>query len=301
VDVSVGRQITLLALVACSAPAKTPAGPTTAKLGTDEIAYETRGQGPLCVAIPGGPGLDSRYLRDAELEKLFRVVYVDLVGTGRSSRLPPDQQYSIARDAATIEALRVHLKQDKLCLIGHSYGGFVAQQFAVDHPDRVSRLVLYSTTPASTPDWLENVLANLQWFEDRPWFADAMKGFEQDDKATTQAELDAVLQLVMPVYFANYDADPVRLRAAVNRSGFVYEVYKRRPKLAYDVRPRLSKITAPTLVITGNRDFSGGVVPSTWIAERIPGAKLVVLDDVGHFAHLEKPAEFIAALRAFVN
>jgi proline iminopeptidase len=208
--------------------------------------------------------------------------------------------YSIPRDAETIEALREHLKQDKLCVIGHSYGGFVAQQYAIDHPEHISRLILYSTTPTSGPEWLQGVIANFQWFKDRPWFADAMKGFELDETAQTQADLDEVLRLVWPIYFANFDAAPDRYGAARARSKMVFEVYKRRLKKVYDVREQLSKITAPTLVITGKQDFSGGVVPSTWIAERIPGAKLVVLDNVGHFAHLENPAAFIAAIREFV-
>jgi len=127
-----------------------------------------------------------------------------------------------------------------------------------------------------------------------------MKGFELDDSARTQADLDEVLRLVWPIYFANYDATPDRYRAVMARSKMAYDVYKRRLKKTYDVREQLSKITAPTLVITGKQDFSGGVVPSTWIAERIPGAKLVVLDNVGHFAHVEDSAAFIAAIRAFV-
>ena len=166
----------------------------------------------------------------------------------------------------------------------------------------MSRLVLYSTTPASTEDWLKIVIANLQWFKDRPWFADAMRGFfELDDKATTQAELDEVFRLVRPTYFADWDGHVDAYAERLARSKFVYEVYKRRVKGAYDVREQLKSLAVPTLVITGKQDFSGGVVPSTWIAERIPNAKLVVIENAGHYAQIEQPAAFYAALRDFLR
>ena len=139
----------------------------------------------------------------------------------------------------------------------------------------------------------------MQWFKDRPWFADAMKGFALDDKARTQAELDESFRLVLPMYFANFDAAPDRYRAALGRSQLSFAVYKRRPKAVYDMRGKLARITAPTLVIAGKQDFICGVVPSTWIADEIPGAKLVVLDNVGHMAHLEDSAAFIGAIREF--
>lgn len=268
------------------------------KVGGFDVAVEVRGTGPVCVACPGGPGFDAAYLHDAELERIFTMVYVDPLGTGGSSRLPEGQQYSIARDAETVEAVRVHLDQDTLCILGHSYGGMVAQRYAVDHPERVSRLILYSTTPTTTSDWTQLLMPGVKQFEKRPWFADAMKGAALEEMAITDDELQLSYDLQLPLYVAKWDE---RYRAPMTRSKLELAVFRNRDTTPFDVRDQLANVRAPTLVLTGKQDFHCGVAPATWIAERIPGAKLVVLDDVGHFAHVEDPAAFIAAIRAFVE
>jgi proline-specific peptidase len=269
------------------------------------VVIDVRGQGPLCLAHPGGPGLDSSYLHGAALEKHFTVVYIDPLGTGSSSKVPPPDLYSIARDVDVIEALRLKLGFEKLCLIGHSYGGTVVMSYAVAHPERVRGMFLYSTTPTSEPEWLKDTMANTQWFKDRPWHADAMKAIEEEDKATDEASLNAVFQREVKLYFADYDGKRPDYDDLLRKLHVTYEVASRRPQgkqRVYDVRGKFGRLhTTPTLIVTGDRDFSGGPVPSNWIQQSIADSKLVVIPNAGHFAHVEQPAAFEAAVAQFAD
>ncbi|MEO8551800.1 MAG: alpha/beta fold hydrolase, partial [Kofleriaceae bacterium] len=174
--------VPLMVVLACGGkPA--PRDPTprlargTQRIAVDggEVVIDVRGAGPVCIAHPGGPGVDSTYLHIPALEQRFTVVYIDPLGTGGSSKLPAGQAYSVVRDAAAVEAVRAKLGLERVCLIGHSYGGFVVQTYAIQHPDRVRGLLLYSTSPTLASDWQQDVEANLQRFKDQPWFADAIK------------------------------------------------------------------------------------------------------------------------------
>lgn len=304
-------ELALLLIAACGGSVVPPSGPTVAQ-GTQRVAVEggevvidVRGQGPLCLAHPGGPGLDSSYLHGAVLEKHLTVVYIDPLGTGSSSKLGPDEEYSIARDVQVVEAIRRKLGITKLCLIGHSYGGFVALSYAATHPEQVGGLLLYSTTPTTDAEWEKQLIANTAWFADQKWHADAMVAIGEYDKAPDEAALNATLRRFGPMYFADYagrraDYDPVLARMHVS-----FEVARRRPKGKqgnYDVRGKFGRLhTTPTVIVTGEKDFMTGPGPSHWVQQSIAGSRLVVIPHAGHFAHVEQPADFEAAVETFAG
>lgn len=200
------------------------------------------------------------------------------------------------RDVAAIETLRAHLALPQITLLGHSAGGSVAMQYALTHPDHARALILYSTTATTNKAWAAQLVANLQWFKDEPWFADAVRGLELDETATTQAEIDESWRLVEPLYFKDWTHDSARLGPFIARSKIAFDVYKHRETGAPELLPQLTKLHLPALVLTGERDFICGVVPSTWIAERLPGAKLVVIANAGHVSHIEQPETFGRAI-----
>jgi proline iminopeptidase len=105
------------------------------------LAYHVHGEGPQVVALPGGPGFSHTYMRTPLLEEEATVVYVDPIGCGDSARLDPSA-YGRSRDVADLEELRKHLGVEQLVLLGHSAGGFLAQQYAIEHPAHVERTIL---------------------------------------------------------------------------------------------------------------------------------------------------------------
>ena len=110
-----------------------PLSPGThhATLNGAALVYHVHGSGPVLVALAGGPGFSWHYLRMPAVEAHATIVYLELVGTGASARLPA-AHYGRARDVADVEALRVHLGLDRIGLLGHSAGGFVAHRVSFD-------------------------------------------------------------------------------------------------------------------------------------------------------------------------
>jgi proline iminopeptidase len=116
-------------------------------------AYEVSGSGPLCFVHSGGPGINSDYLRMPALEQHLTLVYLDPIGTGKSSLLPGGD-YSVAEYVRRLELLRSRLDVTDAFLMGHSHGGFVTLQYGLDHPGRMRGLIIYDSTPTHSPDQL---------------------------------------------------------------------------------------------------------------------------------------------------
>jgi proline iminopeptidase len=268
-----------------------------------EISIDVRGEGPVCLAHPGGPGVDSTYLHIPALEQRFTVVYIDPLGTGSSSQLPAGQAYSVERDAEVVETVRAKLDLDHVCLIGHSYGGFVVLKYAVEHPDRVRGLLLYSTSPTMAQDWQDDVATNMQRFKDQPWFSDAIGSFGEIDAAQTEDAMRNALAKSLPLYFADWTGRHTEYESELAKMKLAFAAHQRRSDsdARYDVRGKLGQVRAPAVVIAGDADFICGVKPSQWIADSIAGSKLIVIEHAGHFAHLEQPAAFQAALDTFAE
>ena len=135
-------------------------GQHTAVIGGAAVVYHVFGKGPVLVAHSGGPGCDWSYLRMPEVEKVATVVYIEPIGTGASARLANPAEYSRELDVSNVEGLRIHLGLDKIVLLGHSYGGFVAQTYALMYPQHLGGLLLYDTSPTNGPDFEKDVESN---------------------------------------------------------------------------------------------------------------------------------------------
>ena len=124
--------------------------PSHAVNGT-ELFVETVGEGPALLLLHGGLGLDHTYFRPAfdQLADQATVIYYDHRGNGRSAA-PDDYAAAITFDHLVADAVGVldALGVEQATVLGHSYGGFIAQPLAAAHPDRITKLVLCNTVPA---------------------------------------------------------------------------------------------------------------------------------------------------------
>ena len=180
------------------------------------------------------------------------------------------------------------LDTERFALVGHSFGGMVAQQVAKDFPDRLSCLVLSGTSSAfGNPDGdfqkrfiaqrLEPLDAGQTMADLAPSIVDSLVGDGADEEG-----LEIARQCMSQVPEATYRA--------------VLELI-----VTFDLRDTLGAISCPTLVLAGENDKSAPAAMMERMAARIPGAEFAVLAGAGHLANLEHPDAFNVKLSAFLK
>jgi proline iminopeptidase len=268
------------------------------------LTYRREGDGPLLVCHPGGPGFSSLYFADlANLGSAFTLIQLNPRGTAHSDRPDDARAYTTADYVADVDELRQHLGTDELNLLGHSHGGVVALAYAVEHPDRVRRLIAANSLVRFLPEAME---AAMQLRSAEPWYVDARAALEQEDAGDygTEEDLAALTRRFFPFYFAHFD----------EIAGVYLEehVAPERPnpdalKLfndgieTWDLRSDLARVVAPTLVITGDSDFITGPECARDIGDGIAGAHVVIVEDCGHFTFIEHPDRFRAEVTRFLT
>lgn len=279
--------------------------------GTARLYVREVGHGRPIVVVHGGPDFDHEYLLPDldRLAELFRLVYYDQRGRGRSFTGEGPGDVTMASEVEDLDLIRDWSRSDSVAVLGHSWGGLVAMEYAVRHPDRVSHLILMNTAPASHADMLElrRALAASRSPEDVARMTALIS-----DPTYLRGDIDADAEYYRihfrPALHRREHLDRVvgRLRAAFRPDGIVAaraiedSLYAQTwSREAYDLIPRLRRLRVPTLVIHGDHDF----VPldiARHIASAIPGARLLVLRDCGHFAYLEQPERVRDAITKFL-
>lgn len=270
------------------------------------LAYKRAGSGPTLICHGGGPGFSSLYLGNlGGLDEHLELVLLDPRGTGGSDRPADPRGYAIDDYADDVEELREHLGLERIDLLGHSHGGVVAMAYAARYPERVGRLILASTLARFAPEQETAMHEAMAKHADEPWYEDASAALaaEQAGDFSSDEELGELAVREFPFYFADFGdkerayLDTLRDEApnADTLLLFNKEIFE-----SFDLRPELGKITAPTLVVTGELDFITGPVCATEIAEEISDVKMEILPDSGHFIFVESPEAFRRAVLGFL-
>lgn len=277
-----------------------------------ELYYREIGQGQPILLLNGGPDFDHNYFLP-EMDRLsdsFRLIYYDQRGRGKSARNIQPADVTIESEIQDVERVREYFRLDSVAVLGHSWGGVLAMEYAIRHPQRVSRLILMNTSPASHDDYalLRRELSKKRAEGE----AEEMKRLSSGARyAEGDIENDAAiyrihfrptlrrpgqLERVVNSLRVNFSpADIVKARAIEDR------LYDQTWLLRdYNLLPKLTLLTIPTLAIHGDYDLIP-IACADHIAEAIPGARLVVLRDCGHFPFIECPAQLRQALSKFFH
>jgi proline iminopeptidase len=258
------------------------------------------GSGRPIVLVHGGPDFDHElFLPEMDqLADLGRLVYYDQRGRGRSFSGETADDVSIASEVADLDRVRAWTGSDAVALIGHSWGGLLAMEYAVRHPDRVSHLVLMNTGPVSRADLLafETHLAAMRTPEVRERLT-AMRSdpdFLAGDLAA-DAEYHRLHFAIAVRHEDQLEAIIGRLRRGFTPTGLVAaraieeRLYEQTwDQEDYDLLPQLRQLDISTLVLHADRD-SIPLEIARRIAEAIPGSRFLVLPNCGHFSYVEHP------------
>lgn len=251
------------------------------------------------VTLHGGRGIgDHRGEFGAyrALSDRYRVLAYDQRGCGLTTLTPP---YTFDQLADDLEAFRQTLCGGRrIILLGGSFGGMIALTYAVRHPDALSALILRGTAASH-----HHEAGAIAMFRARLHKATSLsltmihKMFSADIKDDT--ELRLIWLAMQPLYYERFDPDAalasthaLHLHAETHNALFA--------RKDYDLRDRLPGIRTPTFVVVGKEDWICPAEESRLIAGAIPGAELLEVEGANHSVHIEKNAEVVAAVRAFL-
>ncbi|KAK1585742.1 Alpha/Beta hydrolase protein [Colletotrichum navitas] len=268
------------------------------------LAYRIAGpeHAPLMITLHGGRGMGdhrSDFKIYSQLSDKIRVLSFDYRGHGQSSLTKP---YTFEQIVDDIEGVRQRFAGDNQVIIcGGSFGGFLAQHYAIKYTPRVSHLILRGTAPSH-----HHEAGAIKTLEERIHKVPSFSVDMLKNKVFGAYESDLEFQLIyfamMPLYKESFDPDEA-LRS--NLDG-VYvaeshnDLYSEKEKY-FDYTDQLPEITAKTLVIVGDKDWICPPENSKLIAERIPGAELFRVEGANHGVHAEKPELVLGRIREHLN
>lgn len=240
------------------------------------VRYQMGGHGPPVLLLHGWSGsIESFTPVFNELMHAYRVCAIDFPGFGRSG-LPPGA-WGVSDYAVLTLQVMDTLQLDQPHVLGHSFGGRVAIALAARHPDRVGKLVLVDSAGIRLPPSLKGRLKRLVARGGR-WLG--TYGGSSGSKIR-----DAVYRRIQSQDYAN--AGPLK-------ETFVKVVNE-------DLRELLPLIQSPALLVWGEHDRDVPLAAAYLMAERIPGAQLVVFENAGHFPYLDQFERFRLLVGRFLR
>jgi proline iminopeptidase len=267
-----------------------------------KLVYELGGNGKEVVfVVPGAGGLPHDHLHPmlSTLGAYVRLVYFDR----RADMLSTHSVFETASPvelADDIDALRKHLGLKRVTLLAHSFGGTVALTYALRYPENVKRLVLVGTSAVvESQVEVEKRMAKLLTASEAAVFYSGEGG---TGRLSSCERTRNRYRALYPHYFHK-----VPDSASLDRG--VYSIYfdalGRKHVLAkdtggFDLRGQLGRITAPVLVVAGRYDEVTPVVHAAELASELPRARLVVLQQSGHFPFIEESYIFTQWIRQFM-
>jgi len=279
------------------------------------IWVEEEGTGPVLLLVPGGGGGSHDYFHPwlRPLARGLRVITYDGFGRGRSDKAARPSEYSFRRDVEELEALRRALGIERLAVLGHSYGGFVAEAWALEHPDRVTHLVL-SNAMVRGNDWQranERFNARLAATFPEIWArVEALRraGVRESDPRLQEAFGERFLEQFALFYFYDrrkaeqirFDETTFNMEEYLAICGPDCDFQVGEPMRSLDFRTGISRWRQPLLAIAGRAD---GIVTPDLVQEfrkALPAATLVTFEQSGHLPFVEEPDRYVQVLREFL-
>ncbi|MGZ8540403.1 MAG: alpha/beta fold hydrolase [Chitinophagaceae bacterium] len=283
--------------------------------GDIRLHYEEQGKGPALYILTGGPGAPpehpSHRIMDS-LKSVYTCVLLHQRAAGRSKNIPINEHtINIKGYLQDIELLRQQRNDKKVTLLGISWGGLLAMNYAVLHPQYVSKLVLIGSAPPSYKLW--NVLFDNQYVRHSVEELDSMNALTKIFSVKNDRELDS-LKRIDPlskevIAFKHFIAIHVRAmhysRSAASRgfdelfANFNFQpipfIDKEVMEKKWDITDGLKKLDIPALILYGRQDDQG---ESTFFLQKecLRNSEMRVIERSGHIMWEDQPGEFYSIL-----
>ncbi len=262
---------------------------------------------PLLV-LHGGPGMPHDYLEP--LEKLADtgrpIVFYDQLGCGNSDQPHDPSLWTVELFLGELATVRQELGLEDIHLLGHSWGGMLAMEYALTQPAGIASLIL-SSSPASIPQWIAE--AN-RLREDLPQEVEETLRHHEEVGTTDELAYEEAMMVFYQRHLCRLDPWPeplMRTFAKLEANLEVYytmfgpsEFHATGTLKEWDIRDRLGEIQAPTLVTSGRYDEATLTIAET-VHRGIAGSEWVIFEQSAHMAHLEEEDEYRRVVNDFMR
>ena len=289
-----------------------------------QLYHFSQGEGRNVLIVHGGPGMPFREPM-AGLEPMtgeYRFHYYDQRGCGKSTRpierfesqnmyenmTRLDQTLGLGAQIADIERIRQIMGEDKLILIGHSWGGFLASLYAAEFPEHVEALILISPAnslvmpqPDADSDLFASVRARLPESQLAEYDA-FIKDYFDFNKLFTRSDAELIeMDKQFGLYYISVVDLPAEGMIAQGEPGgwMTWGMYVSMGQ-RHDYRAALKKVTAPVLVLHGVDDLQSEAA-SRLYSDTFPNAQFAVIQNASHFAFQQQPEQFAKLVTDFLK
>ncbi len=281
------------------------------------IYYEEFGHGRPLMIVHGGPGASHDYFLPylIPLAKNNKLIFIDERGSGKSERLEDVSKYTVENMVEDVEAVRKALNLGKITLLGHSYGGVLAQAYALKYQRYLTHLILcstFSSTKAMNEVFVKikenmdpSLRAKIDSLEKAGLYGNGLP--YEHNRYTNEYMIAAWGQGYFPYLYqkhpdANYDP------TAGGMSWYLYrEMWGSDGEYIIDgnlksveYTDKLSTIHVPTLITCGDHDECDPSL-SKVMHEKIKGSTLVIFPESGHMTFVDQPDLFMKAINDFLK
>lgn len=263
---------------------------------------------PILFLLHGGPGGNHIHFKydSIKLQDYAQLVFIDQRGCGLSKK-DKKSNYTLENNIDDIEELRKYLGFDKISVLGTSYGGMVAQGYAIKYPKNIDNLILVSTAPSY--HFIENAKENLKIIGTKQQIAVCNK-YLWNGSFKSNRDVNHYFKVMDPLYIYNHKKKKRRKPAPKKTSaGEINNI------LSYDVLnvgfssflhefnfiPKLNKIKCPTLIMVGKDDWVCMPAHSKTMAENIPNSKLKIFNKCGHALTTDANDKYIKTVKQFLD
>jgi proline iminopeptidase len=274
----------------------------------------TVGEGDPIIFIPGGPGGTHLGLRsfDPLAQNHHQLIYFDAFGRGKSDTAQVVTEYTLNRDIEDIEGLRKALKLDKISVLGHSYGGVVAQGYAIKYPEHLSHLILANTFHSFLM-WQENDdNSNHEIKTNYPDVWNELMKIREKGAVSSDAKHQEIYGRVPYGFLYAYNPSKFEGRGGndypnPNNTKLYYQMVGKDGDFivgsdigSFDYRKQLKDLKMPVLILAGRYDRVAVPWMMVKYKQYCPQAEFVMFERSGHNPQVEEPTREFSVINAFL-
>ena len=290
-----------------------------AKIRNTEIYFDVTGmqiapnkndltEKPVLFLIHGGPGGNHIHFKydSIKLQDYAQLIFIDQRGCGFSKK-DKKSNYTLENNIQDIEALRKYLGFKKISILGTSYGGMVAQGYAIRYSKKIDKLILVSTAPSY--HFIETARENLKKIGTKQQISVCEK-YLWNGSFKNNRDVNRYFKIMDSLYIYNHKKKKRRrLSSKKIKSGKIENI------LSYDVInvgfssflhkfnfiPRLKKIKCPTLIMVGKNDWVCMPSHSKIMEKEIPNSTLKIFNKCGHALTTDANSQYIKSIKQFLE